>query len=371
MVARQFGIRLVLWMGATVPLPAPFELIEALESAEVTNDSEAGDGFQLVFKVQKDRSLDYALLRSAAVAPGNRVVIAVLMGALPEVLIDGIIEHHQVRTDAATGATLTVTGKDVSSVLDLEEKNERYPNQPDFVIATRILLGYPQYGLLPDVRPTSDVPIMVDRIPRQQETDLAFIRRLAERNGFIFYIEPVTLGVNRAYFGPETRASLPQPALTQNMGASDNVDSLSFAHDALEAVGAQGVFVEPFFKLSLPIPALPTLKLPPLAASPAPARRTVKLRTTAKQNPATAATSALAATMNAADSVTGEGELDAARYGRVLRSRRLVGVRGAGLSYDGLWYVRAVTHQVAVGRYTQRFRISREGTGTTTPVVVP
>jgi hypothetical protein len=371
MVARQLGIRLVLWMGATIPLPAPIELVEALESAEVTNDSETGDGFQLVFKMQKDRSLDFGLLRSAAIAPGHRVVIGVLMGALPEVLIDGIVEHHQVKTDAATGASLTVTGRDVSSALDLEERNEPYPNQPDFVIVTRILLGYPQYGLLPDVRPTRDVPIVVDRIPRQQETDLAFIRRLAERNGFTFYVEPVTLGVNRAYFGPEVRASLPQPALTQNMGASNNVDALSFSHDALAAVGTEGLFVEPFFKLSLPIPALPTLKLPPLAASPAPARRTVKLRSTANQNVATAATSALAATTNAADSITGEGQLDAVRYGRVLRARRLVGVRGAGLSYDGLWYVRAVTHQVAVGNYTQRFRISREGTGTTTPVVIP
>ena len=48
---------------------------------------------------------------------------------------------------------------------------------------------------------------MVQRIPRQQETDLAFMRRLAQRNGFVFYVEPVTFGVNRAYFGPEIRTS--------------------------------------------------------------------------------------------------------------------------------------------------------------------
>jgi hypothetical protein len=155
------------------------------------------------------------------------------------------------------------------------------------------------------------------------------------------------------------------------MGPSDNVTTLSFSHDVLEPVGTEGLFVDPFFKLSLPIPSLPSLKIPPLAAAPTQPRRKVKTRETANQNPLKAATSAVAAATNTADAVTGEGELDAARYGRVLRARRLVGVRGAGLSYDGFWYVRGVTHQIKPGAYTQRFRISREGTGTLTPVVVP
>jgi hypothetical protein len=358
-------------MGSVVPTPVPYDVLQALQSVEVTNDSETGDGFQMTFQMQKDRMLDYGLLRNSALKPDTRVIIAALMGAVPEVLIDGIVEHQQVKTDPSTGATLTVTGKDVTSVLDLEEKNEPYPNQPDFLIVSRILLSYAQYGLVPDVRPTADVPIVIDRVPRQQETDLAFIKRMAERNGFVFYIEPVAFGVNRAYFGPETRLSLPQPALTQSMGPSNNVTSLSFSHDVLEPVGTEGLFVEPFFKLSLPIPSLPSLKIPPLAASPTQPRRKVKTRNTANQNPLRAATTAVADATNAADAVTGEGELDAARYGRVLRARRLVGVRGAGLSYDGFWYVRGVTHQISIGKYTQKFRISREGTGTLTPVVVP
>lgn len=371
MLTSQLGIRLVLWMGSTVPLPAPYELIEALDSVEVENDSEAGDGFQMTFTMQKDRTLDYGLLRNKSLEPGTRVVIGALMDALPEILIDGVIEHHQIQTDPQTGASITTTGKALSSMLDLEEKNESFPNQPDWVIVNRIILSYPQFGLVPQVTPTSDVPIMLERIPRQQETDLAFIQRLAEQNGYVFYIEPVTLGVNRAYWGPENRLGIPQPALTQMMGPSSNLNSISFSHDAIEPVGTEGVFVEPFLKLSIPIPSLPSLKIPPLAASPSPARRTVKMRNAANQNPAKAAAGALATAMNASDAVTGEGEIDAVRYGSVLRARRLVGVRGCGLSYDGFYYVRGVTHQIERGKYTQRFRISREGTGTLTPVVRP
>jgi hypothetical protein len=253
--------------------------------------------------------------------------------------------------------------------MDLEEKDEPFDNQPDFVIATRLITAYPRFGLVPEVTPTTDVPLQVERTPRQHETDLAYLRRLAERNGFVFYIEPVSLGVNVAHWGPENRLGLPQPALTHDMGAHSNVKSLSFTFDALGPVAPQGVFVDPIFKMSIPIPALPSLKVPPLATSPAPALRTVRTRQTANRNPANAATAALAAATNTPNPVSGDGELDTIAYGHVLRPRRLVGVRGAGLSLDGLYTVDAVTHKLARGEYSQRFRLSREGLGTTTPVV--
>ena len=42
-----------------------------------------------------------------------------------------------------------------------------------------------------------------------------------------------------------------------------------------------------------------------------------------------------------ADAVTGQGTLDVLRYGHILQARQLVSVRGAGLSYDGFYYVTA------------------------------
>ena len=37
------------------------------------------------------------------------------------------------------------------------------------------------------------------------------------------------------------------------------------------------------------------------------------------------------------DAVSADGTLDVLRYGRMLKARKLVGVRGAGISYDGLY----------------------------------
>jgi hypothetical protein len=73
----------------------------------------------------------------------------------------------------------------------------------------------------------------------------------------------------------------------------------------------------------------------------------------------------------APEAVRAEGDLDSARYGHVLRARRPVGVRGAGTTYDGFYFVRRVTHTIRDGEYSQSFSLSREGTGALLPVVVP
>jgi hypothetical protein len=372
MLSELLGIRLVLLVGDTVPLPASVSIVDALESLEVTSDADSGDGFRMTFRLSRSRLLDYELVQSGALAPNKRVVIGAVFGVVPEVLMDGIITQQQLQPSNEPGkATLTVMGSDLSVLLSYEEKSEQYPNQPDSLIFTRIIGGYARYGLVPVATPTSDLPIELERVPRQQETDLAFVNRMAERNGYVFYVKPVTFGVNQAYFGPEVRTGVPQAALSVDLGAATNVESLSFTHDALAPVGVAGTFVDPILKMSWPIPALPSLRVPPLALMPTAPSRTRILRETAKQNAGTAAVSVLAGTMSSPDSVTGTGTLDAARYGHALRARGLVGVRGAGLSYDGLYYVRRVSHSIQVGQYTQSVTISREGVGPTVPVVIP
>ena len=65
------------------------------------------------------------------------------------------------------------------------------------------------------------------------------------------------------------------------------------------------------------------------------------------------------------------GELDAMRYGGLLEARGLVGLRGAGRTFDGLWYVKSVTHKIRQDEYKQSFTLSREGTGASVAAVIP
>ena len=369
MLESVLGIRLLLWTGDPIPTPSP-NLLEPLRSVEVRNDVASGDGFQLTFALTKDAFGRYDVVDS--VSPGTRIWIGAVIGVLPEALIDGVVERHDLSPSDQPGqTTLTVTGTTVSSLLGLEEKDAAHANQPDYVIVTKILASYPELGFVPSVTPTTDVPIEVQRIPHQRETDLALIRRLADDNGFVFYTEPITFGVNRAHWGPELRVGVPQRAITRGMGSHGNCRELSFSNDSLAAEGATGTFVEPITKMQIPIPALPSLRLPPLSSSPAPIRRTTRLRSTGNAGPIQTALASSAAATRAPEAVTGQGSLSTATYGGVLRARGLVGVRGVGLAYDGFYYVTSVTHTIARGSYTQRFGLSREGTGSLTPAVVP
>jgi hypothetical protein len=368
----SLGVRLQLLIGPTVPVPAPYPVMDALIDLEVTNKDQDFDGFKMSFSLGKDSLLDYGLLLSGVLDPPSRVVIIVFIGMLPQVLIDGLITDHQIIPSNRPGeSTLHVFGKDVSLKLSLEEKSETFPNQTDSVIVTRLIGNYATLGLVPRVTPTTDVPIQTDRIPSQQGTDLDFIKELARRNGFVFYIEPTPVsGVNIAYWGADNRLGQPQPALTMNMGSDTNVDNpMTFRFDALGPTAPQVTIVEPFTKMAIPIP-VPNSLHPPLARQPASSLRKTLPRNTANLSAIQAGLRALSSSSQSSDAVTASGEMDAIRYGRALRSRQLVGVRGAGQSYSGNYYVQEVTHRIKRGEYKQSFSLRREGRGALLPFVL-
>ena len=205
-------------------------------------------------------------------------------------------------------------------------------------------------------------------------TDRAFIQSLAERNGYVFYVEPGPLPMQSiAYFGPDVRIPVPQPALNVNMDAHTNVESMSFSLDGTAKKVRVYTVMDPITKkIPVPVP-LPNINVfkPPLGARPTLPAKVEFAKDVAKDGPAEAARGILAYLMNNSDAISVTGSLDVLRYGRVLRSRMLAGVRGAGLAYDGLYYVNSVTHNIKRGEYKQSFQLSRDGLISNTPRVVP
>lgn len=379
-MGMQLGIHLTLLIGPTVPLPASFHLTDAIKSVEVTNTDAGRDGFQIIFSAGRSGSadiLDYSLLNDPFIKPFNRVIIMVTLGALPKVLIDGIITHQQFTPSNDPGqSTITITGEDVSIMMDMEEKAVTHPNQPDIAIVSKIILNYAQYGLIPLVIPPAslEVPIMLDRIPSQTETDLEYILQLSRLYDYVFYIEPKdTPGVNTAYFGPSIVLGALQRALTVNMGPDTNVTSINFQNNALAPTIVSGSIQDRFTNIKIPIVTYRSLR-PVLASEPSilvnqPNVKRKRFRSKGGVNTLEAYVQAQAQTDKSSDSVTGSGELDTLLYGDILRARKLVGLRGAGYAHDGLYYVKSVTHNIKRGEYKQSFTLSREGLGSITPVV--
>jgi hypothetical protein len=375
------GIHLTLLIGPGVALPAPALLMESLERVEISQSDELRSGFQIVFQASRSgpaEALDSAIVGSPLLKPFNRVIVILTLNATPRVLIDGIITHQQYSPGfSSLPSALTITGEDVSVMMDLEEKTAEHPAQDETAIALKIIGRYAQYGLIPQVipPPSFDLPLPIERVPVQQATDLQYLKQMAERFGYVFYITagPVPF-VNTAYWGPPVRLGVPQPALSLDMGPATNVDSFDVQNNALQPTLVEGKFQDRTTNQEFPVETFASLRaslstFPSWLVNESNLRRT-RFRKSAV-NTVEAYARAQAITDDSADALTAEGQLDALRYGDVLQPRGLVGVRGAGYLHDGLWYVKRVSHQIARGSYKQNFTLTRDGQGSTVPVVMP
>ncbi len=370
------GVYLSLFMGPMVPVPAPKPVVDALISAQVNTGGERS-GFQLVFSMNKKSSLRQTLLPAGFMDPGTtRVILVATLGGIPNVIIDGIVTRHEVAPSNEAGqSTITLTGEDLTVLMDvIQFPLLRYPGMPILARVNLILAKYAMFGIAPVVIPPlfDDVPIPTDKIPSQTGSDLAYIKKLAEKCGYIYYLQPGPApGSSIFYFGPDISIPVPQPALNVNMDANTNVESLTFSLDGLAKKVVIMTIMDPItgtIPIPIPVPNISLLR-PPLGA-----RLTVPMKIEyppegGNLNSIEAIALSLAKAAETGEAVSGSGTLNVLRYGQILRAFQMVGVRGAGLTYDGLYYVRTVTHNIKRGEYKQSFTLTRDGLVSQTPAV--
>jgi hypothetical protein len=367
---------LTLLIGPGIPVPVPEPVTDALQSVQV-NSGPDKSGFQLTFAVSKKSLLTAALLPAGYFDPiVTRVIVVVTVSGIPIVLMDGLVTRQEMQPSDDPGkSTLTITGEDLSVAMDLVEKILPFPNMPLEAIVAACLAPYMALGVVPLIIPPiiPAVKIMTEGWSVQRTTDRKFISSLASQVGYIFYVRPGPLpGQSIAYFGPDINLPIPQPALSINLDAHSNVDSLSFALEGTAKKIKIFTILDPVtHKIPIPIP-LPNLSVfkPPLGLKLPPPK--IEFETEgADKTPPEAAQQILGFLMTNTPSITGGGALSVERYGHVLQSRMLVGVRGAGIAYDGLYFVDSVTHNIKQGEFKQNFTLSRDGLISNTPVVVP
>src|SRR5438445_9882831 len=141
---------------------------------------------------------------------------------------------------------------------------------------------------------------------------------------------PVT---STAYWGPEIKVGRPQQALIVNTDAASNVDQLSFSFDGFSKTVYLFLLSNGLLPLHVPLP-IPVPDINPLSPPLGP-RMPIPLRAEpltgmAKYSLPQALMVGLAKAARAAEVISGSGSLNVMRYGRVLKPRRLVEVRGAG-----------------------------------------
>jgi hypothetical protein len=374
------AVHLTLLMGPVVPIPVPRVVVDALRTVTVTTAAGSPSGFQLEFEFANDSALNTLFLITAgtntsAATPPLRIILVVTLNGAPTPLFDGVLTNVDAQAGQnGSAGKITVTGTDLTAVMDLIDfSGLPYPAMPIEARFALICAKYAAFGLIPLPIPVlfPDVPIPVERIPTHQGTDLQYVRKLADDVGYVFYLEPGPApGTNVAYFGPEIKVGIPQPALNIDMDAHTNVESMNFTFEPTKGVLPVVFIQNPQSRVPIPIP-IPNLNplQPPLGVLSTPLANISVLKDTAKLNPMQAISRGLAEAKKSQDSVTASGELNVLRYGRMLKARGLVGVRGAGIAYDGLYFVESVTSTLSRGAFKQQFRLTRNGLISITPKV--
>jgi len=369
-------------IGPIVPLTPPRAVMDALAEVEVKVEDVGQSGFKLTFSIDKQSPLQILFLLTGGLPLlFMRVVIVAVVNGVSNVLIDGVItENHLAPGDKGSNSTLTVMGKDLTVLMDQSNPSGiPFPAMPAEARVALLLLQYSLFGVIPMVIPSVllFVPLPIDQIPSQQGTDLQYIRFLAEQAGYVFYIDPgPTPGVSTAYWGPQIKVGPVQPALSSDMDAYTNVESLQFSFNQEQNKLPLVYYYNSETGISIPIPLPPITPLnpplgliPPLPTNLLPPDLTPFRNDLSKKPIPQAIMMGLAQAAQNAEAVTCTGSLDVTRYGGVLKARQLVGVRGSGPAFDGLYYVKSVTHKIKRGDYKQDFTLTRNGLVSTVPTV--
>jgi hypothetical protein len=366
-MASQVAFKLLIG-GDNPTRPAPPAVMQALLSASVTVSATDKSGFDLSFAVSKTSRLITELLPGGYFDPATRVILTVTMAGTETVLMDGVITMQEmVPSDEAGKSVLSVKGDDLTRMLDvLDLTGVPWPALPaEAVVAAAVAKYIPAFGITPVVVPSVllnvDNPLV--RFNCQEGTDLAYIKMLAARVGYVFFIQPGPHpGMNLAYWGPMLRVAIPflpkPPPIAINCDGASNVESMQFSFDGFAKTLWVAWTQVGSVSLPIPVPDINPLS-PPLGKKIPPPLKISPMAGLVKYSFLQAAAIALAKAASTANVISGRGTLDVLRYGSILSARTVVEVRGAGVTYDGQYFVDSTTHTIKPGSYKQSFTLSR------------
>jgi hypothetical protein len=375
---------MTLMMGPIVPVTVPRVVLDSLASVEVKVEDVGQSGFQLIFLIDKQSPLQILFLLTGGMPLlFMRCIIIATVNGVSNVLMDGVITNNQISPgDKGSNSTLTITGKDLTALMDQSNwSGFPFPACPREARVALLCAKYAFFGVIPIIIPSVliDISLPIEQIPGQQGTDLQYIQSMAAEVGYVFYIAPgPTAGVSTAYWGPQIKVGPVQPAVNADMDAYGNVESMNFNFNQEQnKIPLVYAYIQEI-GVSIPIPMPPITPLnpplgliPPLPTNLIPPDLKAFRDDAAKLPIPQAIMLGMAQAAKNAEVVTCEGSLDVTRYGGVLSARKLVGVRGAGPAFDGLYYVKSVTHKIKRGEYKQNFTLTRNGLVSTVQTVSP
>jgi len=341
--------------------PAPPELLDAVQSLDVEDHVDLAGIVRLRIGVAVASSGDAWSFVDEDMFPRlGRVRVQARVGNAQATLVDAhVVEVRAALDGEPSRSFLDVVAMDATAVMNLEERVRAWPGRSDADVAREV---FGEHGLDADVEDTQPVWDEADSTLMQRGTDIRFLRGLARRNGFECYVEtdPVT-DRPTGHFHPPRLDGPPQGILTVGMGAP-TVDHFTVRHHMVGVADAEAHGVDAA-TLEVQDGAAEGSSLKSLGRDEA--GKAGRRRVIVDAGGATEQVETVSQAMRDRTgwAVAAEGRLNTALYGKVLRAKRNVLVRGVGRRFGGTYRVERVLHTFTEEGHVQHFTLRRNALG--------
>jgi hypothetical protein len=340
---------------------APDETVAAAAAVEVFERVGQPTTYRLEYAFDIAEG-DFPLLKEGKLGPGSELSVLVPAPDATHCLVKGPVYGQQIRFEqGGSGSTLTVLGADSSLKMDREDKVAAWSELTDSSAVSSILS---QAGFVPDVETTAAGHAELKHTLIQRETDLAFVRRLARRNGYLFWVDSDELGVETAHFKRPVLDG--EGALDLIINLTDprpNVTALEISWDVERPTSTEAAELDLNDKsdisgavASSPLTPLGGAGLADIAAEP----RVAHVRAPVDDAGDLGARSE-GTLIEASFFVRATGATTLSALGGVMRAHTLVNLRGVGSRHSGLWFCAAVRHSIDSTEHRMDFDLIRNG----------
>ncbi len=337
----------------------PDDVVSGAASVEVTERIGQPTGYRIGYNLDIVDG-DLPLLAEDKLGADSELSIFVPAGDATYCLVKGPVYGQEIHlAHGGAGSMLQVLGADSLIKMDREDKVVAWADVTDSD-AVRALLG--QFGFVPDVEDTKAGHFELKHTLIQRETDLAFIRRLARRNGFHFWITVDESGAETAHFKRPVLEGEAACDLVINLrDPKPNVGALDICWDVQRPVKAKAAELDLNNKSDItgdveksPLAPLGSRTLSEITANPG----IVHVRAPVDDSGDLQARSE-GALIEAGFFVRATGATTLSALGTVVRAHTLVHLRGAGSRHSGLWYCSAVRHIIDSSEHRMEFELIR------------
>jgi phage protein D len=343
------------------------DFYKCIQSVRVDEDIRQGSSFEIVVSLCRNDDGSWPHVDTDSLKPWNRVTIRVTVGEVTDVVMDGYISDVHIATTQATASLqANFAGVDASYIMNLEPHCKVWREQTYEEIAEAIIKQNHLTPVLAPEQPGTGAP---PPSVTQRQTDLNFLRQLARRRGYEFYVRGA-----QAYFRPPDLESTPQKLIAANFGEQTNCEDLQISVDGTQATEAVVGRQDPVSGEAQAGRAtaadstgkpLGTTGVDSFTGYGVPQRRLLPRRMVGSFNDADLDGHVQAVMMHEAFWLKARGALNGLRYGSILRAGKPVTIKGFGDLYAGIYYVRKVVHQLTPRTYQLQFEAYRNRVGKT------